>query len=61
LTDAPVDFKRKENTAPQTSASVHIFSFINKADEFGIRLTPLKGLRELFIEEYECVMNLPRK
>lgn len=44
-------FERKGKTVPYTSANGHMFSFINKAGEFGIRLG--KEGSATFIEKYK--------
>ncbi len=55
LYDAMVDknknFKRKGKTMPYTSANGYMFSFINKAGEFGIRLP--KDKAKVFRAKYE--------
>lgn len=55
LYDAMVDnnknFKRKGKTMPYTSANGYMFSFINKAGEFGIRLP--KDKAKAFREKYQ--------
>ena len=40
---AIAQFDRKGKTLPYTSANGYMFSFINKADELGIRISPVAG------------------
>lgn len=40
---AIAQFDRKGKAVPYTSANGYMFSFINKADEFGIRISPVAG------------------
>ncbi|MDG1332700.1 MAG: hypothetical protein P8P74_10240 [Crocinitomicaceae bacterium] len=44
-------FERKGKTVPYTSANGHMFSFFNKAGEFGIRFS--KEVQEKYIEEFD--------
>lgn len=43
-------FKRKGKTVPYTSANGHMFSFINKAGELGIRFS--KKVQEQYFEKF---------
>ena len=42
--------ERKGKTVPYTSANGHMFSFINKSNEFGIRFS--KEVQEKYIEQF---------
>lgn len=50
LVDKNKNFNRKGKTMPYTSANGYMFSFINKAGEFGIRLP--KDKAKAFREKY---------
>jgi UDP-2,3-diacylglucosamine pyrophosphatase LpxH len=47
-------FDRKGKTVPYTSANGHMFSFFNKAEEFGIRFS--KEDQEKFMEKYNTTL-----
>lgn len=44
-------FDRKGKTGPYTSANGHMFSFLNKDGEFGIRFS--KEVQEKYIQEFD--------
>ncbi|KAA3645552.1 MAG: hypothetical protein DWQ07_12500 [Chloroflexi bacterium] len=47
-------FERKGKTGPYTSANGHMFSFLNKDAEFGIRFS--KEVQEKYIEEFDTTL-----
>ena len=44
-------FERKGKTVPYTSANGHMFSFINKANEIGVRFS--KEVQEKYIQQFD--------
>lgn len=44
-------FERKGKTVPYTSANGHMFSFINKEGDLGIRFS--KSIQEKYFEKYQ--------
>lgn len=47
-------FERKGKTVPYTSANGHMFSFLNKAGEIGIRFS--KDVQEKYIEDFNSTI-----
>jgi hypothetical protein len=47
-------FERKGKTGPYTSANGHMFSFLNKDGELGIRFS--KEVQEKYIQEFETTI-----
>lgn len=54
LVDQIPEFERKGKTMPYTSANGYMFSLLNKAAEFGIRLSKEEG--ENFKEKYQTTI-----
>jgi len=47
-------FERKGKTGPYTSANGHMFSFLNKAGELGIRFS--KEVQQKYLEEFSTTI-----
>lgn len=47
-------FERKGKTGPYTSANGHMFSFLNKAGELGMRFS--KEVQQQYLEQFETTL-----